>query len=63
MKFLIIFYLISFMFIGCCANIEWGDKPANFVQRFICTIFGSLLITLSLGIWLYGVVSIVKNII
>ena len=57
MKFFGIFYLVSFILITCCANIKWGDLPANFTQRIICSVIVSFILTLTLGIWLYGIVS------
>ena len=61
MKFFGIFYLVSFILIVFFANIKWGDFPANFIQRIICSVIGSFVLTLTLGIWLYGIVAFCKN--
>ena len=63
MKILGIFYLISFILIFCFADMEWGEAPANVIQRIIASIISSFIFTLTLGIWLYGIVAFFKNII
>lgn len=62
MKFFGIFYLVSFILTVCFANIKWGALPANFTQRIFCSFLGSFVLTLTLGIWLYGIVAFSKNI-
>ena len=61
MSFFGIFYLISFILISCFATIEWGEKPANFVERIICSLLGSFVLTLFIGVWLYGIVCFFQN--
>lgn len=62
MKFFGIFYFVSFILIACFVNIKWGGLPANFTQRIICSVIGSFVLTLTLGIWLYGVIEFFRNI-
>lgn len=62
MKFFGIFYLVSFILTVCFANIKWGGVAANFYQRIFCSLLGSFIITLTLGIWLYGVIEFFRNI-
>jgi hypothetical protein len=61
MKFFGIFYLVSFILTVFFANIKWGDHPANFTQRIFCSVLGSFVLTLTFGIWLYGVIAFCKN--
>lgn len=62
MKFFGIFYFVSFILIVFFANIKWGDHPANFKQRIFCSVLGSFVLTLTLGLWLYGVIEFSRNI-
>ena len=62
MKFFGMFYFVSFILTVFFANIKWGDLHANFIQRIICSVIGSFVLTLTLGIWLYGIVAFFKNI-
>lgn len=62
MIFFGIFYLISFILICGLANIQWGEVPANFIQRIILSIFSSFIFTLTFGMWIYGIIAFFKNI-
>ena len=62
MKFFGIFYLVSFILTVCFANIKWGEVAANFTQRIICSFLGSFVLTLTVGVWIYGIIAFFKNI-
>ena len=63
MKFFGIFYLVSFILTVCFANIKWGGVAANFPQRIFCSVLVGFIITTTVGVWLYGIIAFVKNII
>ena len=62
MKFFGIFYLVSFILTVCFANIKWGGVAANFLQRIFCSVLGGFIITITVGVWLYGIIAFFKNI-
>lgn len=62
MKFFGIFYLVSFILTVCFANIKWGGVAANFPQRIFCSVLGGFILTITVGVWLYGIIAFFKNI-